>query len=101
MLRVEQVDGLDVTEDGGDHVLAEHVLGPVLSVHAEVEHLQSSLYQTPEARLHYNKIDGRRRECEVLILVRSDIWRGERDHKRLEGSISMIAESCISLLITN
>ena len=40
MLGMEQVDGLDVAEDGGDHVLAEHVLGPVLSVHSEVKHLK-------------------------------------------------------------
>ena len=40
MLSVEQVDGLDVAEDGRHHVLAEHVLGPVLSVHSEVKHLK-------------------------------------------------------------
>ena len=40
MLGVEQVDGLDVAEDGGDHLLAEHMLGPVLSVHPEVEDLK-------------------------------------------------------------
>ena len=41
MLGVEQVDGLDVTEDGGHHVLTEHVLGPVLSVYPEVKYLHN------------------------------------------------------------
>ena len=40
MLGMEQVDGLDVAEDGGDDVLAEHVMGSVLPVDSEVEHLQ-------------------------------------------------------------
>ena len=40
VLCVEQVDGLDVAEDGGDHLLGEHVLGPVLAVHPEVEDLK-------------------------------------------------------------
>ena len=43
MLGVEQVDGLDVAEDGGDEVGGEHVLGPVLLVHAEVENLQQRI----------------------------------------------------------
>ena len=37
---MELVDGLDVAEDGRHHLLAEHVLGPVLSVHPEVEYLK-------------------------------------------------------------
>ena len=37
---MELVNGLDVAEDGGDHLLAEHMLGPVLSVHPEVEDLK-------------------------------------------------------------
>ena len=40
MLGVEQVDGLDVAEDGRHHLLSEHVVGPVLSVHPEVEYLK-------------------------------------------------------------
>ena len=40
MLGMEQVDGLDVAEDGGDDVLAEHVMGSVLPVDSEVEDLQ-------------------------------------------------------------
>ena len=42
-LCVELVDGLDVAEDGGDEVGGEHVLGPVLLVHAEVENLQQRI----------------------------------------------------------
>ena len=38
---MEQVDRLDVAEDGGDDVLGEHVLGPVLSVHPEVKYLHN------------------------------------------------------------
>ena len=40
---MELVDGLDVAEDGGDEVGGEHVLGPVLLVHAEVENLQQRI----------------------------------------------------------
>ena len=40
MLGVEQVDGLDVAEDGRHHLLAEHVVGPVLPVHSEVKDLK-------------------------------------------------------------
>ena len=40
VLCVEEVYGLDVAEDGRHHVLAEHVLGPVLPVHPEVKDLK-------------------------------------------------------------
>ena len=39
-LGVKLVDGLDVGEDGGDGVLAEHWVGAVLLVDPEVEHLK-------------------------------------------------------------
>ena len=42
VLCVEQVDGLYVAEDGRHHVLTEHVLGPVFSVHPEVKDLKEN-----------------------------------------------------------
>ena len=45
---MELVNGLYVAEDGGDEVGGEHVLGPVLLVHAEVENLQQRILSVSE-----------------------------------------------------